>query len=116
LVKKTRSANVASARRWARRFGLRDAEEIGDVPGLFGGGFQGRDEMRMLVAQRQHGDAGSEIEILVAIVGVEPGSFAAREGDVGPRIGRIKGRIHNLAPMPPDRWRRAVWRGPVCGA
>ena len=78
------------AQAFGEALGLRDAEEIGDVPGPLGGAFQRRDEMRMVMAERQHGDARAEIEIAVAVLRDEPSAFAAGEGEIGPRIGREK--------------------------
>ena len=47
-----------------------------------------RDQPRVGMAQRRHGDAGAEIEIAPAVAGEEIGAFAALECHVGPSIGR----------------------------
>ncbi len=68
-------------------FGLRNLKKIGHVPGLFRRRAQGRDKMRMRMAERIHGDAAAKIEVTVAIGGEKPSALATFEGEIRARIG-----------------------------
>src|SRR4029077_11463703 len=62
--------------------GLRNFVEVGDVPdpvGLLG---QRGDEMRMAVAERGDGDAGTKVEIALAVRRRKPCAFAPLESEV----------------------------------
>jgi hypothetical protein len=66
LVKKTRSANVASTSRSPEPALAGDLVEIGDVPELAGLLGQGGDQMRVAMAERIDGDAGREVQVSLA--------------------------------------------------
>ncbi len=69
-------------------FGFGNLVEIGHMPELLCLLGDRGDEMRMRMAQRVHGDAGSKIEIAFAVLGHEPYAFAPLEGEVDTRKGR----------------------------
>src|SRR5258708_4658316 len=59
---------------------------------------QGRDEMRMRMAERVDGDAGGEIEIPVAVGGHQPNALAPLEGEVDTCESRHQMRSHGVSP------------------
>ncbi len=75
---------------------LGDLVEVRDVPellGLLGDGFHQR---RVGMAERIHGNAGTEIEILFAVGRGQPSTFAALETHIGACVGRQYGRDHGM--------------------
>jgi len=84
-----------------------NAVKIGRVPELACLLGQRGNESGMGVAQRIDGDAGSEIEISLAILGEDIGSFAPDECDIRPTIGWQQRRKHGSSSVLAD----AQWIG-----
>jgi len=70
---------------------LGDGEDIGHVPQLVGLGLEGRDQLRMGMAERIHGNARQGVEVGLAVSGVETHAFASRE-----RQGRAAVHAHQV--------------------
>lgn len=70
----------------------RNLVEIGQMPDLVGLRLQRLDEMRMGMAERVHGDTGSEIEIARAVFGDQPNAFTSLETQRRAQIGVVKRR------------------------
>ena len=94
-----REAVRAEALGQAPRLG--DLVEIGDVPELLRLRGQGRDHVRMGMAQGVDRDAGREIEESSAVRRVEEGPLAPLEGERRTRVGRHDGIGHEKSPMGP---------------
>ena len=60
---------------------FRNAEEVGDMPDLPGLRRQRGDELRVGMAERVDGDPAGEVEEASAVGGLDPGAFAAHEGE-----------------------------------
>ena len=63
--------------------------------GLLG---QRLDQMRMRMAEARHGDAGAEIEVLLALFRIEAHAFAMIEGEGGAIVGGQDRRDHRAPP------------------
>ena len=61
---------------------LRNGEDVGGVPDLFGGSLQRADQMRIAVAERIDRDAGVEIEIRCSVLREQSHALAPLEGEV----------------------------------
>ena len=72
--------------------------QIRRMPDLAGLSDQRFDQMRVIVAERQHGDAGAEIEELSAVIGIQIGSIALLESDISTSIGRHNRLAHRCSP------------------
>jgi hypothetical protein len=81
----------------------RDHIDVGGVPDLLGLLGQRLDEMRMRMAEAGHGDARTEIEILLALFRIDAHALAMVEGERCTSIGRQHWRDHREAQtkMPP---------------
>ena len=83
LQKKTCSANVSRVSFSADRLLAFDTIEVRGVPKLLGLSLQGRDELRMRMAESVDGDAGAEIEDTARPSSLsQPATLAAHEDDV----------------------------------
>src|SRR5262249_13192946 len=82
-----------------------DAVQVRHVPDglrLLG---QRRDETRMGVSKRRYRHAGGEVEIAVAVIGVEIGAFTPREGKLAARIGGKERRCRHGKLVPKQNCR-----------
>ncbi|MCY1486270.1 hypothetical protein D9M68_199090 [compost metagenome] len=66
--------------------------KVGKVPNLLGLRLQRLDEMRMRMAERVHGNAGSEVEIARAVFGDQPDALSSLETQRRAHVGIVKRR------------------------
>ena len=65
-------------------FAVRTLEQVRHVPEFCRLLLQGRNQMRVAMAQRIDRNAAREIEVALAVGPDQPGALAALEGEVGP--------------------------------
>src|SRR5262249_37607563 len=75
---------------------LRDLEQIGCVPELCALFLQSRNEVRVCISERSHGDAAAKIEVPLAFCRDQPSSFATLKCERKPGVGWKKRRCHHL--------------------
>ena len=99
LAKKTTSAKVAADEALGEPLALRNPEEVRGVPDLAGLLGEGRDEVRVGVAERVDGDAGAEIEVSLPVAPEKPGTLPLFERQIGARVGRQQRGGHGPSPI-----------------
>ena len=77
---------------------FRNIVQVGRVPDLTGLRDQRFDQMGMAMTERQHGNAGTEIEEFPAIAGIQIGPIAFLKGNVRAPVGRHYRLAHRSSP------------------